>query len=53
VKSDIVNPAGETALSQAQKRGHYAIVKLLSEHKNFISTFDGDEFTAPPSPEQY
>ena len=50
VSSDMTDLAGETALLQALKRGHHAIVGLLSERKNLIPLSGRDKSTAPSSP---
>ena len=51
VDPDMTDLTSETALSQALKRGHHAIAKLLSERKNLIPLSDGDESTMLSSPE--
>ena len=55
VNSDITDFYGETARSRAQMYGHHSIMKLLSEHRNFIPSplLAGDGGTAPSSQEQY
>ena len=45
VNSDMVDLAGETALSQALKNRHHATAKLLSERKNSIPWSDRDKST--------
>ena len=51
MNSDMANLTGKTSLSRPLKCEHHGIAKLLSEHKSFIPTLDGDEFIALSSPE--
>ena len=51
VNSNIKDLTGQTVLSQAQKRSHHAIVKLLSERNNPIPPSNGHRSTALSSPE--
>ena len=50
VNPDMADLAGETALSQALDREHYAIAKLLSEHRNFILQLHDKGATTPSPP---
>ena len=51
VNRDLKDLTGQTALLEAQQRGHDAVVKLLSEHRNSLPSLYSHGFTASPSPE--